>query len=78
MNKVNAIEVVNIIRRLKEMEKQLGPDCVLAQFEEVAAYCVGRIGAIARAGECDRLNIARSLDQIDFTLGQAFGELHKE
>ena len=51
---------------------------ILAQCEQLAILSVSQIRALARNCNCDPEQLARSLDKIDFALGQAFRDLHSD
>ena len=62
----------------RQTEHLSSPEETLAQCEQLAILCVNQIRTLARNHNCEPEQIARSLDKIDFALGQAFRDLHSE
>lgn len=46
--------------------------------ETIAIQSINSIARLSRQAECDPERIAHALDRIDFALGQAIRELHRE
>ena len=81
---VETLSVIEIIKRHEavldegQTEYPSSPEEILAQCEQLAISSVNQIRALARNCNCDPEQLARSLDKIDFALGQAFRDLHSD